>query len=419
MNDFEKICKDFPDVENLLFIYRSEMDPSRKTYLLNDVIIKSHKLDEDKTKHRRQNDLKKEYEILKRGESVNNIPKALYYCKSESYEILFIGYLPGIQLLNLRLSFTELIKVVARLSVILFRLSLNGICNNDIIPHNILITEKMKVSLIDFDQAIITSPLKAILTQFFGIKTGESKVSYSISTVLKDYFSKRFPNAALTLRKFIGRSYKELKKLPELDENADSKLKKLVNAWKLAQESNASAPGLPVAYYSIDFMGYHFPGERSWNERWETLKDISDYRNKTIIELGCNMGLLSVFLLKESGAKKCIAVDHDAKILQSAKIISEVFNVSPEFYQVDFDSKDKWEDRLLSYNADIIFALNVLNWIDDKERFLKFLSNFSEVIFEGHDLPQVEKERFIKTGFTHIDEMGYSERKRIILRCRK
>ena len=419
MNYFEKICSDFPDIDNLLLIYQSDLDASRKTYMLNNVIIKSHKINEDCTAHLRQNDLKMEYEILKRCKLVKNIPKALYYCKNKNHEILFISYLPGIQLLNLRLTFIKLIKVVFRLSIILFKLSVNGVCHNDIIPHNILITDETKVSLIDFDQAIITSPLKALVKQFLGFRFGESKVSYSINTVFKDFFSKKFPKAALALRKLVGKSYRELKKLPELNENSDPKLAKLVKAWKLAQESNASAPGLPAAYYALDYMNHHFPGERSWADRWDTLKNLSNYSGKTIIELGCNMGLLSTYLIKEAGANKCVGVDHDEKILESAKLISEVYNVKPEFIKVNFDSRDNWEEKLLSFNADIIFALNVLNWVNDKERFLKFLSNFPEVIFEGHDLLRVERERFEKIGFNHIDEIGYSERKRIILRCRK
>jgi threonine dehydrogenase-like Zn-dependent dehydrogenase len=37
------------------------------------------------------------------------------------------------------------------------------------------------------------------------------------------------------------------------------------------------------------------------------------------------MGLLSIHLLKERGAEKCIGVDHDKKILESATLISEVY----------------------------------------------------------------------------------------------
>ena len=146
---------------------------------------------------------------------------------------------------------------------------------------------------------------------------------------------------------------------------------------------------------------------------------MTDYEGKTILELGCNMGLLSIYLLKEAGAANSIGVDHDKKILESAKLISEVFEVNPVFRQINFDSAKDWESELSSYKIDVVFALNVLNWVNDKERFLRFLSNFPEVIFEGHDTTEVERKRFEQVGFNTIEEIGYSERERIILKCRK
>lgn len=73
---FNKICERFPDVENIIYISESDEDPSRKTFLLNDMIIKSRKLDDDSSAHLRHNDLKEEYEILKLSDAVDGTPKA-------------------------------------------------------------------------------------------------------------------------------------------------------------------------------------------------------------------------------------------------------------------------------------------------------------------------------------------------------
>jgi len=418
--DFEKICREFPNVKGIKFISESKLDPSRKTHLLFKTIIKSRKLDEDRTSHLRQNDLKAEYDLLKQCNNLRGVPNALFYCNNSVYEMLFIDYLPGIQLKNLRLSFIRFIGIAIELSKLLIKLSLKGISHNDVVPENVLITDNNKVSLIDFDQATKHNPFIAFVRQFTGINIGKSKVKFSFLTIIKDYLKKKFPKSVFTLKKILGLSFDLTEhKLPAIGNEANQKLKMMLKAWEIAQESNASSPGVPIAYYEMEFMGYKFPGERPWSDRWERFKDLIDYSGKTIIELGCNMGLLSTFLLKERNAIKCIGVDHDHKILESAKIISEVFEVHPEFYQIDFDSKKKWEDNLLAYNAEVIFALNVLNWVSDQERFLRFLSNFSEVIFEGHDLPEIEAGRFATLGFTKIEEIGYSERERIILRCRK
>ena len=420
MISFNQICEEFPNVENIKFISESDEDPSRKTFLLNDIIIKSRKLEDDRSAHLRHNDLKDEYEILKFSSAVKGIPKTFHYNKNELYELLFLSYLPGAQLRNLQLSFIQTVKVTLQVLKILIRLSVKGICHNDVTPQNVLLTGKNNASLVDFDQAVRTTIVKAFAGNILGIRSEESKVSYGLNTIFKDYLRKHFPNFLYSLKRLVGRKPEfEKHELPEIKDDADPKLKKLLDAWRLAQKSNASAPALPLAYYAIDFEGYHFPGERPWNERWNRFSNVTAYEGKTILELGCNMGLLSIYLLKEAGAANSIGVDHDKKILESAKLISEVFEVNPVFRQINFNSAKDWESELSSYKIDIVFALNVLNWVNDKERFLRFLSNFPEVIFEGHDTTEVERKRFEQIGFNTIDEIGYSERERIILRCRK
>ena len=347
MISFNQICEEFPNVENIKFISESDEDPSRKTFLLNDIIIKSRKLEDDRSAYLRHNDLKDEYEILKFSSAVKGIPKTFHYNKNELYELLFLSYLPGAQLRNLQLSFIQTVKVTLQVLKILIRLSRKGICHNDVTPQNVLLTGKNNASLVDFDQAVRTTIVKAFAGNILGIRSEESKVSYGLNTIFKDYLRKHFPNFLYSLKRLIGRKPEfEKHELPEIKDDADPKLKKLLDAWRLAQKSNASAPALPLAYYAIDFEGYHFPGERPWNERWNRFSNVTAYEGKTILELGCNMGLLSIYLLKEAGAANSIGVDHDKKILESAKLISEVFEVNPVFRQINFNSAKDWESEL-------------------------------------------------------------------------
>lgn len=420
METLDETCKMFPDLDGISLINESKFDPVRCVYFYDGKIIKSRKIDSDTSSQLRQNDLKAEFEILKACSGIKGVPQNPHYCNNGSYELLFIDYISGTQLINLNLTFGVLVKIIPQLIRILKRLSEKGICHNDLVPRNILVTENISISLIDFDQAIVTTPVKAFTGNFLGINIGNSKVNYSFSTIIKHFIKQKFPTLSVKIKKILGRADdNEKSKLPEINNDAKPELLAMLKAWKIAQESNASAPGVNIAYYGFNFMEYHFAGERPWADRWNVLKSISDYSGKTIVELGCNMGLLSTHLLKEANAKKCIAVDGDKKILKSAEIISNVFQVRPEYFQIDFDSKEDWESKLMQYKPDIIFALNVLNWVKDKERFLAFLAKSPEVIFEGHDLPEIEKTRFLNLGFTNIEEIGYSERKRIILRCRK
>jgi hypothetical protein len=66
-----------------------------------------------------------------------------------------------------------------------------------------------------------------------------------------------------------------------------------------------------------------------------------------------------------------------------------------------------------------VFALSVLNWVQDKQRLLDFLGRFEEVIFEGHDSFDVESRQLGSVGFKQIDIVGVSERGRKIIHCRK
>ncbi|MHA2043549.1 MAG: class I SAM-dependent methyltransferase [Candidatus Thorarchaeota archaeon] len=261
----------------------------------------------------------------------------------------------------------------------------------------------------------------ALIRQFTGINTGGGQVHGSLITIFKGYVKKKLsPRTIQFLRKLHAHmTRKKLYTLPVLPDNASSQLKTLLKAWKVAQESDANAPGQHLAYYSLALEGYYFPGERPWIDRWNNLRSITDYSGKRILELGCNMCLLSTYLLKDSNVQAALAVDIDAKILESAKLINMAFDVKPVLKVQNFDAPEDWESQLIDFKPDIVFALNVLNWVGDKKRLLNFLGHFQEVIFEGHDSFAIESQRLIGIGFKKIDIVGVSERGREVLHCRK
>jgi hypothetical protein len=93
--------------------------------------------------------------------------------------------------------------------------------------------------------------------------------------------------------------------------------------------------------------------------------------------------------------------------------------VAPEFRRIDFDRDAGWEDRLEAFRPDVVIALSVLHWVEDQARFLAFLGRFGEVVFEGHDSSQIERERLRRAGFAEVDLVDTSERGRPILLARK
>jgi len=51
--------------------------------------------------------------------------------------------------------------------------------------------------------------------------------------------------------------------------------------------------------------------------------------------------------------------------------------------QIDLDNSDY--EKILGYNYETVFCLSFFRWIKDKERLLKYLSNFENIVFEAHD----------------------------------
>jgi trans-aconitate methyltransferase len=146
---------------------------------------------------------------------------------------------------------------------------------------------------------------------------------------------------------------------------------------------------------------------------------VTTYANRRVLELGCNMALLSTFLLKEAEASAALAVDRDPAILAAAAKVALAFGVQPQFLRVDFDRDDGWEDQLAAFRPDVVVALSVLHWVQDQGRLLAFLGRFDEVVFEGHDSSRIERARLREAGFTEIDLVDTSERGRPILLARR
>jgi hypothetical protein len=281
-----------------------------------------------------------------------------------------------------------------------------------------LVTPSCRPYLVDFDQASVLSIAGALKLNFLGVPNMVEN-EYGFVPMVRGMLSVLLPKSLKHLaRKLFGREpARPEPELPIIRSDSDDSVRLLYQAWQIARESGANSPGDCVAYYSLEYGGYQFPGERPWLDRWTILRGITDYSGKRVLELGCNMGLLSCFLLRHSGVSAALGVDCSDSVLRSAEVIARAFVVQPTFARVDLDSAENWECGLQAFCPDVVFALNVLNWVKDKGRLLSFLGRFREVIFEGHDAVEVEKMRLAEVGFVKIKEIGQSERRRAILYC--
>jgi SAM-dependent methyltransferase len=205
-----------------------------------------------------------------------------------------------------------------------------------------------------------------------------------------------------------------LKARVALLENANLNI--LAEAWDIAARSNASSPGMPLAYYSLDICGINFPGERPWLLRWNIIRHKIDFKGKKFLELGCNLGLLATHA-KLSGASTCLGLDIDHDIVQAASLVSRAFDVVVGFRQLNLDDPLQWEDEIGGY--DIVSALSVMHWVKNKKRVRSFLGRHKELIYEGHEADIEAEENLRKIGFTQISSIGQSERGRRVFHAIK
>lgn len=412
------------DIESAFPLSQSVHDPFRRTYILHDNIYKIVVLQRETSSHLRHLDMTGEYDIMKRCAGIKGIPLPVDFIRTQEYEVLIMKCLPGKPMSSLGIHWIQLLCILAKLSIPLFKLSLRGVGHNDVTSSNILITSMGSISLIDFDQATCAGFLSSLSRNFLGINIGGAKVHSSVYTIIRRRFKNFRRNIKFQIKSFISGLWKsdgENKRqyLPVLSSDANDNLKYMLKAWQIAQRSNANSPGKRLAYYSLNFEDHLFPGERPWIDRWGVFRSLTNYSQKRILELGCNMSLLSCYLLNESKAAAAFAVDVDENILRAAKQVGMAFGVNPLLKQIDFDSIDDWENELAAFNPDIVFALSVLNWVENKERFISFLGRFPIVIFEGHDHVDLECERLHMVGFNRTEIVGLSERNREVILCQK
>lgn len=406
-------------------VARSPFDAGRMVFETDNEIYKIVLKKHECTASLRKQTLAGEYSILKHLSGCPGVPQNGIFFEDEEVLILSYAKLPGTSLgANKSDNARILAKTIIGLGRVLIEVSRRGICHNDISLDNVLVGGEKGPFLIDFDQASRASFGMALISNFTGWNSMTKSYGSFVGLIPK-FIRARVPKPVRDVYRGIRQSVlgryirKRARRLKPLPKNASTKLCNLHAAWELARHSDANSPGEFISYYSLYIDGFHLPGERSWIDRWAILRNITDVRGKRVLELGCNLSLLSCHFLLEEGAAETLCVDQDADILTAAQRVAAAYGVNPIYHKVNFDSTHNWEEELACFSPDIVTALSVLNWVQDKNRLLRFLGRFDEVLFEGHDSEEIERNRLAQHGFSEIRLMAISERGRPILHGRK
>ena len=405
-------------------LWESPWDSGRRVYASGGVIYKIVLGHRQLTDRFRARDLSGERDILEHLEGIKGIPRSLGHTAYELGEVLAIERITGSASLAEARSLLRAVATLPQVVALIMRLCQRGVVHGDLTPENVLLDGRGGLWLIDFDQAHLTTPRRALVANFLGGRVGERRVETSMIGFAKRLLKRALPASAVAFVRRLKHGadafdYRTVPPILPLPEGASDRLRTLHAAWLRGAESDANSPGAGVCYYGLEVEGFQLPGERPWSPRWSDFRRALDFRGARVLELGCNMGLLSTFALHDGGAVAAHGVDIDKRILEANRLVQQGFGVSFTTQQLSFDDAARWEDQLAAFKPTIVTALSVLNWIKDKQRFIDFLGRFDTVLFEGHEPAEVEGARLRGAGFRTVDLVSMSERGRPVLLARK
>jgi len=178
--------------------------------------------------------------------------------------------------------------------------------------------------------------------------------------------------------------------------------------YSLDKAFSLNTSGNGLCYYGATIGNKKYEGERNWDDRWKLLKDCTDYTNKNVVEIGCNMGIFLAYLKRFCGINRALGIDLPNDLLVksnkkdtiiAAKLLAAGLMIDIELLQIDLNSMN-YPILVPASAYDIAIVLSIYKWINDKKKFLDYLSNFKTVIYEGHEDDDIEIARFAKHGFS-------------------
>ena len=124
--------------------------------------------------------------------------------------------------------------------------------------------------------------------------------------------------------------------------------------------------------YYQDIECINFVGYSKSHKTWENIKDLVDWKDKIIVDMGCYHGYFS-FKAEKMGAKEVTGLEKWESVMDTAMLIKHMIRSKVNF-QI-------WEGGEPTPNADITLVLNMLHHTKDQEKTLQNI-NTKLAIFE-------------------------------------
>lgn len=161
-------------------------------------------------------------------------------------------------------------------------------------------------------------------------------------------------------------------------------------------------------YQCIYFKGKLVKGGARTNSRL-SLIDWTKFEGKTVLDLGCSDGMMSI-AAKKHGASKVLGVER-AECIHGAEELARVEGLDIEFWQMDIESKE-FQDKCPKF--DIVFFCAMLNHMKDKAKILEFIDLhtrevlYYETNFENKPEPHLNALKTY-TSFLSYHRLGTSK----------
>jgi len=332
--------------------------------------------------------LAEEFQVLRRLDGVAGVPHGVTFEQRPGYALL--GYeriegQPFVEYLRARAGDRQAwFRCIVDLNILLASLHARGVLHRDLHPGNVLVQPDGRVALIDFDQAVAGAKGCGAVDL-----RGESVGDIAPCTSMR----------MLIDRAGLGVEY-------------DTVARELAAVWARAARSDANSPGVVVAYHHWYFGDLELPGEREWIPRWQMMHRVigSILPGARVIDLGCNMGMLTLHL-KLFGASRVTGVELHDDMVGVARDLAAVAGLEITFHQADLNKRECVEP-LLAHDYDLAIALSVVHWLSDRSHVLELLRRTPHVLYEGHAPPSEEIALLQGLGFREVRIVGYSERLR-------
>ena len=398
-------------------LWCSDSSPFRRVYESDGNIYKFVRKGEAESLYGRT--IPEEYQLLENLKNSDLTPRPISFSENDEYQVLVLEKLIGEQVGQFGDDVCKNKVSIWKFLSRVLSLNLLGLRHGDLTKGNLLFCEGKKVYFLDFDQSIETSVVSAILGDMFGI--GRFPAKRSALRFAMHVLASRYQLLGMTARfarKAVSSNRVAIVQTQTIEQTPRG-MTELLDIWTKSGSSDANAPGKNVGYYSIRLADTLLPGERPWEPRWERIDGAVNFEGKRLLELGCNLSVLSSYAELFGGAKPGLAVDHDSTIINAAQGFKSAIGSSTKHKICDFDKDPNWEDDLNHADFDIVSALSVMQWLKSKRRFLKFLARFNEILYEGHESIGIEYNRLQSVGFRYIQLVDVSERGRVVLYAKK